>query len=114
MSCRGDCCVAFPVSSTPDDILSFTYPSGNALEAFTILGMIEPISFNEAVERRERFEVKLMPYSGEQYYKCRHWDEMTRLCGKYSERPWMCRNYPDRVDGCEHGCDCVDTLPKAK
>jgi Fe-S-cluster containining protein len=109
MGCNGDCCIAFPVSSSPDRMIGFRHP-GSALEALTILGMIEPLTLAEAVERRKRFALnsELIPDPKEKYYKCRHWDEATRLCSKYEERPWMCRTYPncDKGDVCEHGCDC--------
>lgn len=82
---------------------------GSALEAFTILGMIEPLTFQEVTERASRFGVNKSPNSETRYYKCRHWDEETRLCTVYEDRPWMCRTYPETNSGCEHGCDCQGT-----
>lgn len=36
-------------------------------------------------------------------YTCRHWDESTRLCTVYDQRPAVCRDYP-YADKCSHGC----------
>lgn len=114
MPCDGSCCVAFPVSSTPDELVGMgdhpidIHHPGNALEAFTIAGMIEPLGLPEVRERASRFGLDKDPNEETRYYKCRHWDEANRLCTIYDERPWMCRTYPNE-GVCEHGCDCAGT-----
>lgn len=113
MGCNGDCCIAFPLSSTPDQIAGFRHPA-SAREAMTILGMIEPLTPLEAANRRAQFGNTHPVSSEEKYFKCRHWNETTRLCSKYYERPWLCRTYPNSDKGCEHGCDCKGTPLETK
>jgi Fe-S-cluster containining protein len=108
MSCTGACCVAFPISKSPDEMVGMSHHPGSALEAFTILGMLQPLTVEETRERAARFGLDKEPDDEIKYYSCRHWDEETRLCSIYDERPWMCRVYPDS-EGCEHGCDCKGT-----
>lgn len=68
--------------------------------------MLIPISHQEAVDRRARFGVDLPVHADDgPFFRCRHWDETTRLCGIYDTRPAMCRDYP-YGQPCEHGCSC--------
>jgi Fe-S-cluster containining protein len=108
--CYGLCCVAFPVSSSPDEIAGFSHHPGDALEALTILGMIQPLTAERTRARAAQFGVSKEPDDKIKYYSCRHWDEETHLCTIYDERPWMCRTYSNNESkGCEHGCDCQGT-----
>jgi len=78
---------------------------GNAREWLTILGMIVPLTHEEAVERAHRLAGLPEDASlseGVPHFACRHWDEETRLCTIYDQRPWMCRTYPSVK--CGHGC----------
>jgi Fe-S-cluster containining protein len=79
-----------------------------ALEIFTVAGMVEPLTLEETIARLARFGVMKPPVEGIQHYKCRHWDEETRLCKIYDRRPYMCRDYPGygEAAACEYGCDC--------
>jgi Fe-S-cluster containining protein len=106
MSCTGKCCVAFPLNKTLGELAAMRYPA-SAFEALTILGMIQPLTVEETRERAARFGLG-EPDDEIKYYSCRHWDEETRLCTIYDERPWMCRTYPNE-DKCDHGCDCKGT-----
>jgi Fe-S-cluster containining protein len=92
---------------------------GDATELFTLLGMLEPITIKEAQARRAKFGgAPLLEGADEEvgWFKCRHWDETTRLCTIYDQRPWMCRIYPSTSKGevCDHGCDCVgERIPRS-
>lgn len=105
--CTGQCCAAFPLTITDADDLS------GVVDGEQIRSMIVPITAEEAVERMAR----LYPDSpvemrdvDKQWYRCIHWDEETRLCKIYEDRPQMCRDYPGYRDGtaCDYGCDCTD------
>ena len=75
-----------------------------------IADMVIPLSLDEANDRLDRFG------SGRQYgpeseghvYTCRHFDEETRLCTIYAQRPEMCRDYPYAGE-CEYECGCRST-----
>ena len=75
-----------------------------------IAAMVVPLSVVEANERLERFGSDRMyePDCEGHVYTCRHFDDDTRLCTAYDERPEMCRVYPASCDGgCEYGCGYV-------
>jgi Fe-S-cluster containining protein len=74
--------------------------------------MVIPLTHEEARERRGRFGIEGEPDPDRDYFACRHWDEETRLCGNYENRPEMCRAFPYGKP-CEHGCDCdCDYAPR--
>ena len=83
---------------------------GRVIDGDLIGFMLRPLSDEELWARRERYGLSLPREESEVYYRCVYWDEETRLCGAYANRPDMCRDYPyplTRGDaGCEHGCDC--------
>ncbi len=79
--------------------------------------MLVELTADQAVERAERFDVT--PPEGFDLrswaeaapgYTCRHWDEETRLCTVYEDRPQMCREYP-YAGRCQHDCNCKFTAP---
>jgi Fe-S-cluster containining protein len=113
-ACTGSCCVAFPLSKP----LAYIAADADRIpDAPTLLDMLEPISFEEACARWDRFAdgYRPPPEPREEYFRCNRWDEETRLCIRYDDRPHMCRAYPysDSGKNCEHGCglDC-DTAPR--
>jgi Fe-S-cluster containining protein len=110
MPCDGTCCVAFTLSKHPGELVmgpAIDDP-GSVVETFTLLGMLEPLTVEQARGRRARLgghEPNPRATDGE-YFSCRHWDETTRLCSIYARRPWMCRWYPNSGQ-CDLGdCDC--------
>lgn len=83
--CVGDCCVAFTLPKEPTDPI--------------VIDMVIPITQMEAIARHQRMGNrkvidKSQSLDTSKWYKCRHWDEETRLCGIYEDRPKMCRDYP--------------------
>ena len=103
-TCPGHCCVAFYLSTPHDriDDMADEFQDGEV-----IADMVIPLSVAEANERLERFESdrEYMPKWEGHVYTCRHFDERTRLCTIYEERPQMCRDYPyGRAGGCEYQC----------
>jgi Fe-S-cluster containining protein len=100
--CNGACCVAFPISCTLEELRE----RDTIEDQVDLLAMLVPLTHEEAADRRARFGVEL-PVRDEDpaYFRCVHWDETTRLCGNYENRPGMCRWYPYE-QRCEHGCDC--------
>lgn len=76
--------------------------------------MLIGLTSEEAQERVERFEVTLPEgYTAAEWgdagsiYTCRHWNEQTRLCGAYGDRPKMCADYPYGRQ-CQHDCACSE------
>lgn len=101
--CRGDCCVAFYVPTHKDDLAST--PTAD-FDVATMKDMLIPLTRRQVRDRRAKFGVKHTPMSpdAEGYlYKCRHWDEDTRLCKIYAQRPKMCRDFPYEKP-CGYGC----------
>jgi Fe-S-cluster containining protein len=72
-----------------------------------IAAMVVPLSLAEANDRLERFGTDRM-YEDDcegHVYTCRNFDESTRLCKIYEDRPEMCRAYPAScAGGCEFSC----------
>lgn len=103
-TCPGSCCAVFWL---PRDV-----PDTVADAAF-IRDMRIELTPEQAAERWEKFIGPLPPKpmnpsvtvntTGRATYTCRHWDEETRLCGVYDQRPMLCRDYP-YGRGCSHGC----------
>lgn len=117
MGCTGACCAAFPMGATLD-----WARSGEVTDGDLIGFMLREITPADAEKRRAPF-LHAQPINPEEvYYRCIYWDEETRLCTAYENRPYyMCGEYPypptptrcdslGRPEGiagmCEHGCDC--------
>jgi Fe-S-cluster containining protein len=109
--CDGACCVAFVLSSQGDEMMDGIRPAHTVLDGEKVLDMLTEITPRQARYRRGKFGVGF-PAGGDKqrWYRCRHWNERTRLCGIYEERPQMCRDYPGYGEGgkCSFGCDCTD------
>lgn len=74
--------------------------------------MLIPLTYEEATERAARFGVgNIDKMKDAPLYTCKNWDEETRLCTVYDERPDMCRYYPYGRE-CDHGCGYK--LPQAE
>ena len=71
-----------------------------------ILDMLVPLTRPQALARSRRLGYPDPPRYGPKYqlFTCRHWNEETRLCGAYEDRPDMCRDYPYSGRDCERGC----------
>ena len=75
-----------------------------------ILDMLVPLTRRQAVARARRLGFRLPWKIGRthRYFTCRHWDESSRLCTVYDDRPRMCSSYPygstcDHPDCCQRG-----------
>jgi Fe-S-cluster containining protein len=104
-ACNGRCCAVFHLSRPADKLDELRE---TVIDGAKIADMAIALTVDEAIARRERFEIP-PPRSNETaggWYTCRHWDEATRLCTIYEERPEMCRDYPYDAE-CEHGCGYV-------
>jgi len=109
--CTGACCAAFYLPYTIRELRTRKLQDG----AF-IADMVIPLSPKEARERSHRFGGNLeSPWRLRgHYFACRHWDEQTRLCTVYDQRPRMCSGYP-YGEPCKigEGCTCTDDEPHA-
>ena len=74
-----------------------------------LIDMLIPLTPKQASERHTEFggtdDTRFKWADRGHHYTCRHWDEETRLCTDYENRPPMCSNFPyGREDGCPFGC----------
>ena len=94
VTCDGRCCAVFPLSI---DIRDLIKGERRFTDRDYILSMLVPLSPKGAKERW-----KALGFNGDvpkpmhrgQLWTCRHWDEKTRLCAAYEDRPALCRDYP--------------------
>lgn len=110
MPCSGKCCAVFNYPTSPDELRK----RGQGDDVF-LADMLIGLTADEAEERALRFDVTPPDgYTTRQWaevypsYTCRHWDEETKLCGVYEERPVMCAAYPYGRK-CQHDCNCDET-----
>ena len=102
--CPGKCCAVFYFPYEEED---FKTRALHVKDGAYIVDMLIPLSAKESAERLERFGItgNFDPVKNEgHHFTCRHWDEDTRLCTDYENRPEMCRDYPYNHE-CSHGCD---------
>lgn len=105
--CTGGCCAVFWLPRDVPDTVA---------DAEFIRDMRIELTPEQASERWSKFvgdepPVGMKPNAsdapvagGRSAYTCRHWDENTRLCTVYDQRPMLCRDYP-YGQACSHGCD---------
>jgi Fe-S-cluster containining protein len=103
VTCPGKCCAVFALPY-PRDQLRERFDATQRDREF-IADMVIPLTSQQAVERAKRFQLAPLDAQapGSHFFTCRHWDETSRLCTAYAERPAMCRDYPYDGD-CHHGC----------
>lgn len=108
--CTGACCAVFYIPRTLVELERGVGDDGSLLdEAELIAPMLVPLTLEEANARGERLGNAAAPFEKREdghLFTCRHWDEETRLCGIYDERPDMCRGYP-YGDACQYGDGCT-------
>lgn len=114
-ACTGACCALFWWSRTPEQLQAWPLLAGGSTPAESrfIADMLVALDEAEARRRIDEFAIKTTyeeatSHEGRLLYTCRHWDERTRLCTVYEQRPVMCREFPYGL-GC-HACDFeIDT-----
>jgi len=115
--CTGQCCAVFTIK--PGDLLAKGL-HGDA-EDFLVLNMLIPLMPEDVGPRLRGLGYASGEDYGDSYgpwarsdggegvtwfaFTCRHWDEETRRCGIYAERPTMCRRFPNG-ETCR-GCGCA-------
>lgn len=113
-SCEGDCCVAFRVPYTPEQLAAGDVGDQDSAEALDLAAMLIPLTVEAANIRQEQFvRGTKTGFTGQDdghLYMCSHWDEETRLCGIYEDRPPMCRTFP-YGKLCRYGCSCAGERP---
>lgn len=107
LTCAGNCCAVFVL---PKDCLP-RLASGEAngpVDGPFIADMVIPLTRRQARDRMRRlgmawpwFRRRVLKYD---FYTCRHWDEVTRLCTVYKQRPKMCRDFPYGAECAHAGC----------
>lgn len=118
MSCRtcpGHCCAAFTL---PRPLEEYQADPERIDDGEYVADMLIPLTREDALARAGRFGfvdsrmgAAASSDSGDyHWFTCRHWDEDTRLCTAYSERPRLCRDYPYDWD-CSHGCEYLAPEP---
>lgn len=113
-SCNGDCCEAFCLNLSTDEIWRaydawfegkkvWVTDDGKKLKPMTDIHLVAPML-------RSLGKHLVNPVSGDTFnyprelYTCTHFDRETRRCAIYEHRPHMCREYPGHKR-CEYpGC----------
>lgn len=111
VTCPGYCCAAFYLPTTYAQMQD---KKKRLRDGDQIAGMIVPLTPKEARERHERFggggaEQFKWKYRGH-HFTCKHWDEETKLCTIYPDRPDMCRDFP-YGDPCPFNCGFDGGMP---
>lgn len=105
-TCTGACCAAFVISGGMDNFKRLLDGRTNEYRGdhmVRLKDILEPISSDEARDRLTRFGGSLKDFDpAQQMFKCTKWDETTRRCTVYEQRPAMCHDYPSKA--CDHGC----------
>lgn len=117
-TCSGACCAVFPYSISLAEIHRRA-DSGDEQHQI-IADMVIPLAPGEALRRMEEFGVDFgaagHDWTNEkvieqrELFTCRHWNEETRLCGIYEDRPRMCADYPYQGK-CSACAGCQYTSP---
>jgi Fe-S-cluster containining protein len=103
--CDGRCCALFYFPKTPAEIEAAIETDGayNGNDGRMIAQMLVPLSREQIEERMERFDIPASMVTGDHsnMFTCKHWDEETKLCTVYENRPEMCAAYPyEKKNGC--------------
>lgn len=114
VTCPGYCCAAF---YWPRTVTYMRKHAGQMYDGEQIRDMLIPLTPKEARERYEKFSGKTTNAyvwkNRGHHFTCKNWDEETRLCKVYEDRPAMCRDYPYGQE-CQHGCGACGGLPTAE
>jgi Fe-S-cluster containining protein len=106
--------VAFRVPYTLEELALGVVGDQDAGEALDLVAMLEPLTVAEANLRQEAFvqgeRTGFTEGDEGHLYMCKHWDEETRLCNDYENRPPMCRTFPYGKP-CRYGCTCAGVKP---
>lgn len=112
--CDGRCCSVFHLSSplwmldlrNRRNVARGYDPALDPNKPLMIVDMLIRLTPDQIAERIERFDLPAdlaEDRIGNGQFTCRHWDEDSRLCTIYEDRPPMCRDYPNHGK-CGHGC----------
>jgi Fe-S-cluster containining protein len=114
--CQGKCCARFVYPLTPEQLRerwvkwdwNQPHTQRNAewrRQDLYIADMLIPLSLQDQVDRGEEFDLRdLLDYDGRPMYSCHHWDEATRMCKAYDQRPDMCKHFPYARQCEQPGC----------
>jgi Fe-S-cluster containining protein len=93
----GGCCDPVILPYTQIEVLSATT---NEEDRAWVLLDLTPISEDEARERQPEYVRRLRHLLAHglakkvHFYRCRHYDDTTRRCSNYENRPPVCRGFP--------------------
>lgn len=119
-SCAGACCSVFPMRA--ETLARLRKKPSGFTDGPYILDMLIPLTRRQALRRSRRLGYPDPPRYGNHkggrkspllLFTCRHWDEETRLCTDYANRPKMCSEYP-YGNPCERGCRYTNTVAVTK
>lgn len=106
MSCKlgcGICCkvVKLTITQTDYERMAFLYGTGDKVHKLDpkfdwshVLGHFRPISRGEALRINPYLEQNSPPHAGNTFYTCDWYNQETKLCKHYNDRPPICRDYP--------------------
>jgi Fe-S-cluster containining protein len=100
MSCAGRCCAVFTLPWSHETLIERQH---EIVDGEQLAAMVLPLTGAALDDRAERFGLPPQNHTGTHHFTCRNWDEDTKLCNVYDDRPWLCREYP-YLGVCQHGC----------
>lgn len=89
MKCNGSCCERFFLPAKMNEIWKH-------YEDFILTGVMKWEDLDKIAPMVIPLDDEGLEGESEKgyWYTCKHWDQETRLCKIYEQRPQMCRNYP--------------------
>lgn len=108
--CSGDCCQLFCIMGKTVEELKELINAGNySANDQQIPNMIVPLSYEEYVIkanelRKDGLEIIKKDDYNNNWFRCKNYDAVEKICRIYDTRPDMCRTYPycRGEKGCEY------------
>jgi Fe-S-cluster containining protein len=113
--CPGLCCAAFYWPHTLTETRKRA-AANRLTDGAQIADMLIPLTPKQAKERHVAFggTHDWMKWKDRgHHFTCKNWDEDTRLCRIYEDRPTMCRDFPYGND-CPMGCGVCGGIPTSE
>lgn len=98
----GGCCSPVSLAWTQDDVSRMLPTQIDARTRHWVLHELHPLTRREAVaatpwlQGLQTYAVRngVLVLDRPTYYRCDHYDEDTKMCGDYDNRPQVCRDHP--------------------
>lgn len=89
--CSGECCTAFTIAMSPDDLATDPDPASYRSR---VAYMLVYLGASDRIPRGAGAHVDGDTGNHRHWYTCVHYDAASRRCLNYTQRPAMCAEYP--------------------